>query len=60
MFHGMKKMKKYTKPQIAVVQCECNTILAVSELKYSDEEANTSIEALSGKRRGTWGNLWEK
>ena len=53
-------MEKYIKPQIEVLECECNMMLAVSELKYNDEEADKDKEVLSGGRRGdTWGNLWE-
>ena len=55
----MNIKKDYVKPQVVVVEIECNTMLAVSNLEYSDENADKDLEILSGERRGTWGNLWE-
>ena len=55
----MKTKDDYVKPQIVVIEAECNTMLAASKLGYTDEEADKDLEVLSKKRRGTWGNLWE-
>ena len=55
----MKKKKYYIKPQVVVLEIECNTILAVSNLEYSDESADKDLEVLSNDRRDSWGNLWE-
>lgn len=55
----MRKKEQYIQPQIVVVECECNVMLAASELKYTDESADENLGVLSNKRRGSWGNLWE-
>lgn len=55
----MKIKKHYVRPQVVVEEIECNTMLATSNLKYSDESADKDLEVLSNDRRGSWGNLWE-
>ena len=55
----MRKKEQDIQPQIVVVECECNAILAASELKYTDESADENVEVLSNDRRGTWGDLWK-
>lgn len=55
----MNKKKEYIQPQAVVVECDCDTMLAVSRLEYTDEEADKEQEVLSNGRRGTWGDLWE-
>ncbi len=54
----MRKKEQYIHPQAVVVECECNAMLAASELKYTDESADKNLEVLSNGRRGSWGNLW--
>lgn len=54
----MKTKDDYVKPQIVVIEAECNTMLAASKLGYTDEEADKDLEVLSNKRRGKWGDLW--
>ena len=55
----MKIKKHYVRPQVVAVECECHTMLAISNIGYSDERADKGTEVLSNDRRGSWGNLWE-
>ena len=54
MMMDMKEL--YIQPQTEVVEVETAELLALS---VSDEQASSEEDVLAGKRRGTWGNLWE-
>ena len=43
-------------PLIEVVEVETEDMLALS---MSDEQASSSEDVLTNRRRGSWGNLWE-
>lgn len=54
--------KSYVTPLAAVVEIESATLMAGSDahtMGYTAQEASNEHEALAGKRRGRWGNLWE-
>lgn len=51
----------YIKPTAQEVEAEAADMLAVSSVDYTDtEKASNEYEALAGKRRGTWGDLWHE
>lgn len=47
-----------------LVTIDCIGFIAASpagpELKYTSEEADNSVEALSKKQDSSWGDLWNK
>lgn len=45
----MSRKKEYTNPQVAVVALDYNTMLAASNLKYTEEEADENLEVLTKK-----------
>lgn len=47
---------EYMQPLIEVVEVETEDMLALS---MSDEQASSSEDVLTNRRRGSWGNLWE-
>ncbi len=49
----------YEKPTMVLIEIEPVEMLAVSSVGYTTEKASNEFEALSNKRRGGWGNLWE-
>lgn len=57
-------MKQYKKPMAEFVTIGCIGFIAASpagpELKYTSEEADNSVEALSKKQGSSWGDLWNK
>lgn len=57
-------MKQYKKPMAELVTIGCIGFIATSpagpELKYTSEEADNSVEALSKKQGSSWGDLWNK
>lgn len=46
----------YIQPRTEVVEVETEEMLALS---VSEEQASSAEDVLAGKRRGTWGDLWE-
>ena len=58
-------MKEYIKPSMNVIKVETKDLLAISnfvetgttDVGVYDEPKNPN-EALSPKRRGSWGSLW--
>ena len=47
---------EYMQPLIEVVEVETEDMLALS---MSDEQASSSEDVLTNRRRGSWGNLWD-
>lgn len=54
MMMDMKEL--YIQPHTEVVEVETEKMLALS---LSDEQASSSEDVLTNKRRGTWGDRWE-
>ena len=52
-------MKQYKKPVALEVDITCQSIIATSGLRYTNESAENEYEVLSGKNRGEWGSLWK-
>ena len=52
--------QNYIAPEINVIDIEVIEMLAVSSVEYTDDKVSNDYEALSNKRRGAWGNLWDK
>lgn len=52
--------QEYVAPEIEVVDVEVEEMLAVSSIGYTTGKASEEYEALSNKRRGKWGDLWDE
>ena len=52
-------MKQYKKPVALEVDVICQSIIATSGLRYTNEIADKNSEVLAGQSRGEWGNLWK-
>ena len=52
-------MKQYKKPVALEVDITCQSIIATSGLRYTNESADKGYEVLAGKNRGEWGSLWK-
>lgn len=57
-------MKSYKKPMAELVTIDCIGFIAASpagpELKFTSEQADNNVEALSNKQEHSWGSLWNK
>ena len=51
--------KNYISPAVTEINIEAETMIAAS-LGFSDKEIDSDFGQLSNKRRGEWGNLWNK
>ena len=52
-------MKQYKKPMMFEIEIIYQGIIANSDLKYTDESADSDYEVLSSEYRGDWGNIWK-
>lgn len=53
-------MKEYKKPISIEIEITGQTIIATSNLRYTNESADRNSEVLSGKSRGEWGDVWKQ
>lgn len=57
-------MKSYKRPMAELVTIDCIGFIAASpagpELKFTSEQADNNVEALSNKQEHSWGSLWNK
>ena len=51
--------KNYISPAVTEINIEAEAMIAASSLGFIDTEFD-SEDQLSNKRRGEWGNLWNK
>ena len=51
--------KKYIIPKNTIIAFEGNTILASSNLKYTDEDADANLEVLTNKREQDNHPIWD-
>ena len=51
--------KQYERPEVNVVEITFCSMLSTS-LNIDEQSQGDFEEDFAGKRRGTWGNLWEE
>ena len=52
--------KNYISPVATEICIEAETMIAASSLGLYEDEIDSDFGQLSDKRRGEWGNLWNK
>lgn len=52
--------KPYVKPMIDVIEIDCCMMLSASVMVDTQSQGDFKADFVKGKKRGTWGNLWEE